>query len=243
MNDDQNHTNSSHDSHSAGSHQTESHQTGAMGSDKSLAFPSFNFSKLDFAGQFKKMMDVLMFKNGAIEALASDSSANAVALIFMIIGALVGPIVYSLVGVNFLGVVVRPDLVSSLVNGLFTAAISFVALYITCWVAVKQFKGHGTFEAYFRVMATLYLVNVLSALIYIVPVLGGLISIALGLVLLVIEYKTLQAVFKLDNTNAVLTIVVTILVIFALSALIGMLGIGAAATSAGITSSRVNISY
>jgi len=102
------------------------------------------------------------------------------------------------------------------------SVIAAVVLYVTNMIAIQVFKGKGKFPSYFRVMGYASLINVIG-FVTMVPFLSAI----AGIWLLVINYKTLMSVHKLDSTNAILTIVLTVVAFFVLTYLVGMLGLNA----------------
>lgn len=186
-------------------------------------------------GGFGDVLEILKLNQSRIDAVAHrDSEGVTMALVYLVIGALAAPLGGALFGYTVLGTTFRTPIVSALIGAVIAIVISAVTLYITNLVAERMFKGQGKFPQYFRVMGYASLINVVGFLTM-VPFLTMIASIWI----LVINYKTLISVHKLDSTNAVLTIIVTIVAFLLLGFLVATLGLTAAmGVGAGAVSLR-----
>lgn len=197
-------------------------------------------------GGFADVIEILKLNKSRISAVANrESEGIGIALVYLIIGAIGAPLGTAIIGYSLLGTRITTPFMSALFAALVAAVVAAVTLYITSLVAEKLFKGKGTFSQFFRVMGYAYILNVVGFLT-IVPFLGSLASIYM----LVVTFVALQEVHKLDTTNAVLTILVTIavfMVLFYLLAMIGfsggMMGWGSYGSTAMMSRSNVVISY
>ncbi len=180
-------------------------------------------------GGFGDIIEILKLNKAAMEKVAHrDGEGISLALVYLAIGALGAPIGGAVLGYTFLGVTVRTPIVNALIGAVLAIVLGALVLYVTSMVAEKMFKGTGKFPQYFRVMGYASLINLIGFLT-IVPVLSTVAAIWL----LVVNYMALTTIHKLNSTNAVLTIIVTIVVFIALSAVIGALGLTAVGVGAG----------
>lgn len=172
-------------------------------------------------GGFGDILNILKLDKGAMEKVAHrDSEGISLALVYMAIGAVAMPLGGAILGYSsFFGVTNRNSIVNALITAVLAIVMVAVVLYITSYVAEKMFQGKAKFPQYFRVMGYAYLLNVLGFLT-IVPVLGMLAN----LWLLVVNYMVLTTIHKLNSTNAVLTIIVTVVAVIVLGAVIGAFG-------------------
>jgi hypothetical protein len=175
-------------------------------------------------GGLKDVIEILKLNKSRISAVAGrESEGITVALVYLIIGAIGAPLGTAVFGVTFFGTRITTPILNALVNCVVAAVVGALVLYVTSFVAEKVFKGKGTFSQYFRVMGYAYLLNVVGFLTMI-PFLGALAS----LYLLVVSFVALKEVHKLDSTNVVLTILVTIGVFIVLCYLLAMFGLSGA---------------
>jgi len=215
----------------------EQHKTGH---DESMEMPKIDMKDVDLGGAFKQFLEVIKLNKKAIEGVAGNKKGGAVAAIFLVAGSIAAPLAQLIFGVRFLNVVYRPDVVSILIQAAIAIVIAVLVIFITTIVANKLFKGKGSFADYFQVMGLAYGLNVLMFLGPILPSLAPLISLVVGIWVLIISFYALQSIFKLDNTNAVLTIIVTIVAFFVLGAVVAALGFGAAYNSVDLSNISIN---
>ena len=175
-------------------------------------------------GGFGDVVEILKLNKAVIEKVANrDGEGIAIALIYLLLGALAVPLGAMILGISipFVGTVRIGD-VAGLESAVGSAVMFCVSLYVTNLVAEKMFQGHAKFPQYFRVMGYASLINVVG-LFTIIPYVG----MVAGIWMLVVLYKTLTDVHKLNSTNAVLTIVVAAVLAFLVGAVLGSIGFGA----------------
>lgn len=174
-------------------------------------------------GGFGDVIEILKMNQAKMDAVAArDGEGITLALVYLVIGQLVAALGGAVLGYTILGTTFRTPIVNALIGGVVSAAISAAVLYITSLIAVRVFNGKGKFPAYFRVMGYASLINVVG-FVTMVPFLTAI----SGIWLLVINYKALMSVHKLDSTNAILSIVLTVVAFFVLTYLVGMIGLNA----------------
>ncbi len=212
------------------------------GNDPSMEIPKIDMKDVDFGGAFKQLVEVLKLNKKAIESVASNVKGGAAAAIFLVAGAIAAPLGSLLFGYKFMNVVYRPDIVTVLIQAALAVVMTVAVLFITTMVANKLFKGKGSFADYFRVMGLVYGLNVVAFLGVAVPSLTSLVSLIIGIWILVVTFYAIQTIFKLDNTNAILTIIVTVVATIVLGAVIASLGYGVAGPSS-VDLSNISIRY
>lgn len=175
-------------------------------------------------GGFGDIIKILKLDKAAMEKVAHrDAEGISLALVYLAVGAIAAPLGGALLGYTYFGVTVRTPIVSALIGAVLAVVMGAVVYYVTSLVAEKMFHGTGKFPQYFRVMGYASLLQVVG-LLTVVPILSTVAAIWL----LVINYMALTVVHKLNSTNAVLTIIVTVVVFIALTAVIAGLGLTAA---------------
>jgi len=193
--------------------------------DPSMEIPKIDMKDVDFGGAFKQFVEILKLNKKAIESVAVNAKGGAAAAIFLVAGAIAGPLGSLIFGFKFANIVII------LVQAVFAVAMAVAVIFVTTIVANKLFKGKGSFADYFRVMGLAYGLNVVMLIGYAAPALIPLIGLVAMVWGLVITFYAIQIIFKLDNTNAILTIIVTIVAMVVLSGLVASLGYGAAYSS------------
>ncbi len=225
---------------------------GAMPEIPKVDFKNVNADALK--GGFGDIISILKLDKTAIDRVAHrDTEGVSLALVYLMIGALGAPLGGMLIGYTFFNVTVRTPFVNAIIGGVLAIVLSAVVLYVTSLVAQKMFQGQAKFDQYFRVMGYASIVNVVAFLTFL-PILATLAQIwilvvnyfALTLVhnlatlaqiwILVVNYFALTLVHKLNSTNAVLTIIVTIVAFIVLTGIIASLGLTAIGLGAGAAS-------
>ena len=188
-------------------------------------------------GGLMDVVEILKLNKAKIDVVAGrDSEGITMALIYLAIGSFGAPLGGAIFGYNFLGVTVRTPILNALIGGVIATVMAALVVYITSLVAERLFKGKGKFPQFFRVMGYAYLVSLLG-IVTLVPFLGSL----AGIWVLVVDFIALQQVHKLDTTNAILTIIVTIVAFVILSFLVASLGMSA--MMGGLGGSGVSLNY
>lgn len=221
--------------HEAHATHTSAHAAGA-GLGPEMNIPKFDTKNLDFQGAFNSVLDILKLNQTAIEQVAKNEKLNFVALIFLVIGSVIGPLATKIFGFRIFNVAVYPSLQDTLIGMIVNFVIAALVIFITTLVATRVFNGKGTLSEYFRIMGLAYILNVLTILSSLVPSLAMVISLVVGVWMLVIEFVSLKAVFKMDATNSALTMIVSLIAFVVLGALLASVGLGAAVNSAQLNS-------
>ncbi len=195
---------------------------------KEMELPKFDPKDLDYKAGLNVTFDILQLKQPAIEVAAKSEKFNMLALLYLVFGVVASPLAYQIFGMQFLNMRIWPSIGGTITSMIVGVVVAAVALYITTLVATKVFNGKGTFSEFFRVMGLAYLVYVLSVVGVLLPPFAPLIGLIVGVWVLVVEYLTLKTVFGLDSTNAVLTIIVTIVAIVVLGFALAGFGLGTA---------------
>lgn len=217
----------SHTPHAAPTHTATTHSASAHSTDsKPMAMPEI--PKVDLKGVtpdalkggFMDVVEILKMNKVKMDAVAGrDSEGITISLVYLAIGAIAAPVGGAIFG--YFGF--RTSIVSALISAVVSVVLAAAVYYITNIVAVNLFKGKGSFPAYFRVMGYASLANVLG-LLTMVSILGTVAGLYVGLV---INFIALQRIHKLDTTNAVLTIIVSVVATAILGSVLAMVGLSA----------------
>jgi len=180
-------------------------------------------------GGFGDILEILKLNKTAMEKVAHrEGEGISLALVYLAVGAIGAPLGGAILGYTFLGVTVRTPIVNALIGAVLAIVMGALVFYVTSMVAEKMFHGSAKFPQYFRVMGYASLISVVGFLT-ILPILSTIAAIWL----LVVNYMALTHVHKLNSTNAVLSIIVTIVVFIALTAVVAGLGLTAAGVGTG----------
>jgi hypothetical protein len=173
-------------------------------------------------GGFMDVLEILKLNKAKIDAVgAKDGEGITMALVYMAIGALGAPLGGAVFGYTFMRMTVRTPILNALLGWVIAVVVGFAGLYITNLVAERLFKGKGKFPQYFRVMGYASLANVL-AFLTIVSIVGSLAGLWVGLV---INYFALKQIHKLDNTNAILAMIVSFVITLILGFIVASVGL------------------
>lgn len=212
--------------------------------DDSMKMPKMDMKDMNVGNAFQQFLGIVKLDKKVIAEVAANEKGGPAAALFLVIGVAATPLLQAIMGIRVFNTVIRPDITSTLmgiVGGLIAAALGFV---VTTMIATKLFKGKGTLAGYFRVVGLAYGLNVLSALGVLIPGLIALVPLIVGIWGLVVGYTVLKSVFHLDDKNAVLTIIVTVVAMFVVMAVLAALGLTAAVSQApNLDFSNISISY
>ncbi len=216
-----------HQTHHSPEHHSEPKPHNSMPEIPKVDFK--NVSPDSLKGGFGDIIEILKMNKAAMEKVAHrDAEGISLALVYLAVGALGAPLGGAILGYTFFGVTVRTPIVNALIGAVLAVVMGALVFYITNMVAEKMFHGQGKFPQYFRVMGYASLINIVGFLT-VLPILSTIASIWV----LVVNYQALTNVHKLNSTNAVLTIIVTIVAFIALTAVIAGLGLTGAAVGVG----------
>lgn len=185
--------------------------------------------KFDIGKEFKNAIEVIKLKEKKMLEVAASKQASLGSLIFIVMAIVIANLAsyLYLARIGLSGLAINTILITALIT-----FVSFiVAVFVYDFVGSYLFKGKGDFKQLFRVLGYGYLVN----LIGIIPML----AIVGGIWYLVITYKTLTNIKKLDATNAVLTILITIVVVAVLNYIVAIFVGGGVFTSYGVDPSLI----
>jgi len=171
--------------------------------------------KFDIAKEFKNAIEVIKLSSSKIHAVSESKKASLGAALFILITIVIANLGNYLVyfRFGFHGMAFQ--------NLIITAVVSLISLvfsiFVYDFIGSYFFQGKKSFRQLFRVLGYGYLIMVIS-LISFLTVIGSIWY-------LIITYKALVNVKKLNSTNAVLTILLSIvavaLVFFVISLVIG----------------------
>jgi hypothetical protein len=159
-----------------------------------------NPGKFDFKNEMGNAWEIIKLDSKKMHDVAARKTTATAALLFFIIASLATSLGMFLPWLKF-GFPIGSMLVAALVY--FVSYIVMVFVYD--FVASQFFQGKGKYGELFRVLGYGSLVMVAA----LIPVLGGLV----GIWYLVINYKALTVVKKLNPTHTVFTIIISVLVI------------------------------
>ncbi|MGC8780710.1 MAG: YIP1 family protein [Anaerolineae bacterium] len=113
----------------------------------------------------------------------------------------------------------------------------FLWVWVTTYVGNRLFKGTGQFDNVKRAMGFAYAPQLLNVLSFI-PCLGGIIALVAWVLSVIAGVKAVRQALNQDNTNAILTVVVSAVIVFVILAVLGAIlaaiGIGGAAITGAL---------
>lgn len=217
------------------------------GTDPAMEMPKIDMKDVNIGNAFQQFIGILKLDKKVIESVAKSEKGGAAAALFLVVGAIAGPLSGWIFGTRLGPVLVRAELGTALVGAVFGVAVAVLTIFITSLVATRLFKGKGTFAELFSVMGLVYGVYVLNLIGGLLPALSPIIGLVVAVWFLVVTFVALKSIFKLDDTNAVLTIIVTIVAYAVLIALVGsiMVSMGMVAMGGlgGMDYSNISVRY
>ncbi len=189
---------------------------------------------MDFNRIIQGMIRAARLDKTFYEEVEHDASYSQDALIVVILASIAG-------GIGaFLGGLIARSMVAAIVMFIVQAVLGVLGYYlwafIAQWVGTKFFKGTGDFGEVSRAVGFAYAPRVLNLLSFI-PCVGGLIGFATAIWSIATGFIAIRQSLDQDDTNALLTAIVSGVIVFAIifviTAIVGVaVGLGAAATGA-----------
>ncbi len=143
---------------------------------------------------------------------------------------------------GLLGGVFGPlGVIGGFITALITTPLGFLVGVAAYYAGAKIMKGTGTFLEHAWVWSTIWApVTIISSIVGIIPILGGIVSFIIGLVALYFYYLSIQAVHRLEGSNAILAIVIGFVITLVVGLVVGLIvtsvllivGLGASAAGA-----------
>lgn len=180
-------------------------------------------------GLVNRMIRAARLDKALYDEVDADESATSQALTVVVIGSVASGIGGLIAGVMEGG---NRGIVGGLVGSVLLAIVGWVV-----WSLVIYAVGAIVFHApitYSRVLRSIGFADAPGVLLILsfVPVLGGIISLIVGLWVLVATFIATREGLELDNTKTIVTMVIAIVgfgIVYAvLGALLGLAGLGAA---------------
>ena len=111
------------------------------------------------------------------------------------------------------GIIFTHHPISGLLSPLITTPLGFLIGVGGFYAGAKIMKGTGSFMEHAWVWSTIWApLTIATSIIGIVPVLGGLVAIVLAIYSFYLYYLSIQAVHRLDGSNAIIAIFIGIVI-------------------------------
>ncbi len=164
------------------------------------------------------------------EEVEGDSSYDRDALAVVVIASLVGAFG------SFLALLFGGHFLQAIMAFLVAVVIALVGFFLWAWVATfvgtRLFKGTGEFGSVKRALGFAYAPQLLNVLSFI-PCLGWIVAVAAWVLSVIAGVIAIRQSLDQDNTNAILTTIVSAIVVFIvtgiIAAIFAAIGIGGAA--------------
>jgi hypothetical protein len=160
-----------------------------------------------------------------------DQESLGVVILASVIGGLGGLISMAMTGK------ILQAILAFIVSVILTLIGFFLWVWVATYIGTRFFKGTGQFDNLKRAMGFAYAPQLLNVLSFI-PCLGAIIALIAWVVSVIAGVIAVRQSLNQDNTNAILTVVVSAIVVFAVLAVIGAIlaaiGIGGAAIAGAL---------
>ncbi len=190
---------------------------------------------MDFNRMIKGIIRAVKLDATFYEEVEQDPSYNQDSLMVVILASLLGGL-GGLISMALSGNILQA-IVAFIVAVILTLVGFFLWVWVATFVGTKLFKGTGQFDNVKRAMGFAYAPQLLNILSFI-PCLGGIIALVAWVLSIIAGVKAVRQSLNQDNTNAILTVVVSAIVVFiitaAIAAVFAAIGIGAAAVTGAL---------
>lgn len=160
---------------------------------------------MGFVEYVKTAWEIITLKEPAINSAADDEKATMWSIVFVILAGAA----MAIGGLNPLGIIVLP---------IFCLIGSFVWTAVL-WVFAKIFGGKGTYMETYRPLGLAYV----AMWITIIPILGALVSMFVGIWMIVVEIMVIKNVQKLSTGKAAAVVLIPVAIIMVIAIVIAVL--------------------
>lgn len=191
---------------------------------------------MDFNRMIQGIIRAVKLDATFYEEVEQDPSYNQDSLMVVILASLLGGLG------GLISMAMSGEILGAIIAFIVAVVLTLLGFFLWVWVATfvgtRFFKGTGQFDNVKRAMGFSYAPQLLNILSFI-PCLGGIIALIAWALTIVAGVKAVRQSLNQDNTNAILTVVVSAVVVFIITAAIGavlaMVGIGAAAVTGALS--------
>lgn len=195
------------------------HLDGAAGTFKEIQHPG----KFDFKKEFMNAVEILKLNEKKMQDISTRKTTATAAFLFILIGT-----VSMSLGMYFMFPSVwRPSVGYLLINIVVSLASAFVTIFAIDFVASQFFKGKGNFGQLFRVIGYAYILMIPYILLAVAPGLMSIISLVTGVWMIVVIYKIISVIKKLNPTHTIFTIIIVMVALAIIFSILQYFGIGA----------------
>jgi len=169
---------------------------------------------------------VLKLDKAKMASLAGDSSATKVGIAILVAPFVINCIFSAILAGGFFFLYFRILLVST--------AVSFGSIFLLGIIAQKIFHAKGDLMGFFRIVSHAGILLLLTVIPFLLGLFGsfnvfnlsGLISLGASIWVLVVVYNVLIHYFKLTAQNAVLSIIISVVIIVIAQSILGRVLVG-----------------
>ncbi len=189
---------------------------------------------MDFNRILSGMIRAARLDKNFYEEVEHDTSYNQDALVVVLIAALAGAI-GALIGQIFTGNILAA-IGMFILQAVLAVGGYYLWVFVAHYVGTKLFKGTGDMGEVRRAFGFAYAPQVLNVLSFI-PCLNVIVGIVAWIWSIATGFVAIRQSLDQDDTNAALTVIVSAIVVFAITFIIslivgGIFGVGAAVTGA-----------
>jgi hypothetical protein len=190
---------------------------------------------MDFNRMIQGIIRAVKLDATFYEEVEQDPSYNQDSLMVVILASLLGGIG------GLISMAMSGEILGAIIAFIVAVVLTLLGFFLWVWVATfvgtRFFKGTGQFDNVKRAMGFAYAPQLLNIFSFI-PCLGGIIGLVAWVLSIIAGVKAVRQSLNQDNTNAILTVVVSAIVVFVITAIIGgvlaAVGIGAAAVTGAL---------
>ncbi|MBA4336641.1 hypothetical protein C0416_02600 [bacterium] len=181
-----------------------------------------NPGKFDFKAEFMNAIEILKLNEKKMTEVATRKTTATAALLFILIGM----VAVSLGMYLMIPSVWRPSLMYLVFSMVYSLVAMLLVIFATDFVGSQLFKGKGDFGQLFRVFGYSYILMIPYILLAVAPGLASIISLAAGVWMLVVSYKIIMVIKKLNPTHTIFTILIVAVGLGVISAILAQFGVG-----------------
>jgi len=178
--------------------------------------------KFDFKKEFMNAIEIIKLNEKKMHEVSISKTSATAAFLFILIGV----VSMSLGSYLMIPSPWRASVGFLLISMLVSLVSVFVAIFAIDFVASQFFKGKGDFGQLFRIMGHMYVLMIPFVLLAVAPSLYSLIGLVFGVWMIIVTYKAIAVVKKLNSTNIILTMIIVGVALAIIFGVLQYFGIG-----------------
>jgi len=171
---------------------------------------------LNISDELKEAIKIVKLDEKIIERVSKDEGVNQIAFLILALSSIAASLSTFMIPNDFININLDFTALNFIKFAVFDFVLAIMYIYTMAFIAEKIFKGPANTHGFFRSIAYGSIIKIAN----LIPVFGLL----AGVWYLVIQFKILKKIFKLQFHTAILTMIIGIITIGLLGSILNQFG-------------------